>query len=73
MKYSCTVEINLPINKVVQLWENEENFKEWQDGFESIEHLSGTPNSIGAKSKIVLQDKRRIELLETIISTNLPL
>ena len=72
MKYTCTVEIDLPIDKVVQLWENEDNFKEWQDGFISIEHLSGTYNSNGAKSKIILQDKRRIELLETIISTNLP-
>ena len=72
MKYTCSIEINLPISKVVQLWENEDNFKEWQDGFKSIEHLSGTPHSIGAKSKIILEDKRRIELLETIISTNLP-
>lgn len=72
MKYTCTIEINLPIDKVVQLWENEANFKEWQDGFKSIKHLSGTPNSKGATSKIVLEDKRKIELLETIISNNLP-
>jgi len=71
MKYTCSVDINLPIEKTVALWENE-NFKEWQDGFKSIEHLSGTPNSKGAKSKIVLQGKRRIELLETIISEDLP-
>jgi uncharacterized membrane protein len=72
MKYTCTVEINLPIDKVVQLWENEANFKEWQDGFKSIEYLSGTPNTAGATSRIVLEDKRRIELLETIITNNLP-
>ena len=72
MKYTCTVDINLPIHKVVSLWDNESNFKEWQDGFESIEHLSGTPSSKGAKSKIVLQGKRKIELLETIISVDLP-
>jgi len=72
MKYTCTVEINLPIDKVAQLWEDENNFKEWQDGFKSIEHLSGTPNSPGAKSRIILEDGRRIELLETIILSNLP-
>ena len=73
MKYTCTIEINLPIDQVVQLWKNEDHFKEWQDGFQSIEHLSGAPNSKGARSKIILQDdKRRIELLETIISSNLP-
>lgn len=72
MKYTCLVEINLPIDRVVQLWENEDNFKAWQDGFLSIEHLSGTPNTEGAKARIILKDKRSIELIETIISTNLP-
>ncbi len=72
MKYTCTVEINLPVDTVAALWDNENNFKEWQDGFESIEHLSGISNSKGAKSKIVLNGKRKIELLETIISNDLP-
>ena len=72
MKYICTVEINLPLDKTVELWDNENTFKEWQDGFKSIEHLSGSPNSKGAKSKIIFQDKRKIELLETIISSDLP-
>ncbi len=73
MKYTCTVDIELPIDKTVELWTDEKNFKEWQDGFQSIELLSGTPNEKGAKSKIILDDgKRRIELIETIINSNLP-
>lgn len=72
MKYICTVDINLPIDKVVAHWDNENNFKEWQDGFQRIEHLSGIPNSKGAKSKIIFHGKRKIELLETIISSDLP-
>ncbi len=72
MKYTCTVDINLPIDKTVELWEDENNFKAWQDGFKSIELLSGTPNTKGAKSKIVLEDNRRIELIETIITSDLP-
>ena len=72
MKYTCKVDIDLPIDRTVALWEDETNFKEWQDGFKSIEHLSGLPNSKGAKSKIILQKKRKIELLETIILSDLP-
>jgi uncharacterized membrane protein len=72
MKYTCTVNVNLPISKVVSLWENEIYFKEWQDGFKSIEYISGTPNTKGAKSRIILHDKRKIELIETIISNDLP-
>ena len=36
MKYTCTIEINLPLNKVVELWSNEAYFKHWQDGFQSL-------------------------------------
>lgn len=72
MKYTCSVEIDAPIEKVVALWENEAHFGEWQDGFKSIEHLEGIPNTKNAKSKIILEDKMRIELVETIISMDLP-
>jgi len=73
MKFTCTTEINLPISRVVELWRDDGNFKEWQDGFVMIEHLSGEPGSVGAKSRIYLkQGKRKIELLETISSINLP-
>ena len=73
MKYTCTIEINLPLNKVVELWSNEAYFKHWQDGFQSITLIEGEPGTVGAKSKILLeQGKRKMELIETIISNNLP-
>ena len=73
MNYTCFVEINLPLETVVKLWQDENNYKKWQDGFVSIEHLEGTPDTKGAKSRIMLkQGKRKIELIETIISSNLP-
>lgn len=72
MKYICTVTINIPISKVVDLWENELYFNEWQDGFKSIEQISGELNTKDSKSKITLHNKREIVLIETIISNNLP-
>ena len=72
MKYTCTIQINAPLEKVAALWSDESHFKEWQDGFESITHLEGTPNTEGAKAKIVFDDKQRIELIETILTNNLP-
>ena len=38
VKYTCTVEIELPAAKVVQLFDNRRNSKNWQEGFVSIEH-----------------------------------
>tara|TARA_B100000809_G_scaffold265823_1_gene325912 strand:+ start:2907 stop:3353 length:447 start_codon:yes stop_codon:yes gene_type:complete len=73
MKYTCTIEIELPIAEVVKLWSNEDFFNQWQDGFQSIEILNGTSGAIGTKSKILLQHgKRKMELIETIISNKLP-
>ena len=72
MKYTCTVEIDLPIEKTAQLWNDEAYFSSWQDGFQSIELLSGEKDTIGAKSRILIDGKQKMELIETIQLCNLP-
>ncbi|MDP8208624.1 MAG: SRPBCC family protein [Candidatus Electryonea clarkiae] len=73
MKFTCFVEIDLPIDEVIGLYDNVENLKEWQDGFVSHEHLSGTPGESGAKSIFIYKAGRNvIELIETIKVKNLP-
>lgn len=73
MKFKCSVTIDLPIDRVIQLFDNPNNLKEWQDGFVSFEHLSGTPGETGAKSLIKYKHgKREMELIETITVKNLP-
>ncbi len=69
MEFTCTVDINAPIEKVVELFENPDNLHEWQDGYRSFEHMSGTEGAIGAKSKLIYD---RLELIETIIRNELP-
>ena len=71
--FTCSVEIALPVEKVIELFKNTENLKEWQDGFISFEHISGTPGEPGAKSRMQYKiGKRQIELIETITVNNLP-
>lgn len=73
MKFSTEVEINLPVAKVVALFDDPENLKHWQPGFKNFEHVSGTPGQPGAKSKLLFQmGKREIEMIETITVRNLP-
>ncbi len=52
MKYTCTVEIELPVAKVVKLFDNRRNSKNWQEGFVSIEH--DLPTSIVPLPKLEL-------------------
>lgn len=73
MKFSYTLEINAPRQKVVDLFQNEDNLKYWQDGFDRIEQVSGTPREVGAKKNMFYnQGGRKMKLLETVISSNLP-
>lgn len=73
MKYTTEITIDLPVNKVVELFDNPDNLKHWQPGLVSFEHLSGTPGQAGAKSKLKYKmGSREIEMIETIIKRDLP-
>jgi carbon monoxide dehydrogenase subunit G len=73
MKYNMEIEIDLPVNKVIELFDNPENLKHWQPGLQSFEHISGTPGQPGAKSRLKYKmGKREVELIETITIRNLP-
>jgi hypothetical protein len=73
MKYTTEIEINLPIDRVIELFDDPDNLKEWQPGLQSFEHISGTPGQPGAKSRLLFQmGKREIEMIETITVRDLP-
>ena len=73
MKYTNEIIINCSREDVIKLFDNPDNMKHWQDGFQSLEYLSGNPGEIGAKSKLSYQmGKRHVEMIETITVRNLP-
>lgn len=73
MKYTTEIEIDLPVAKVVELFDNPENMKHWMEGLVSFEHLSGTPGQPGARSRLRFKmGRREIEMVETISVRNLP-
>lgn len=73
MKYSNEVLINLPVKKVIELFDSEENLFKWQPELLSFEHLSGEKGEVGAKSKMRYKmGKREVDMVETITAKNLP-
>ncbi len=73
MKYSNQIEINLPLERVIELFDNGENLAKWQPGLLSFEHLSGEPGQPGSKSKLRYKmGKRELEMIETITLNELP-
>lgn len=73
MKYSTEVIVNLPLTKVITLFDSEENLFKWQPELISLEHLSGDKGEVGAKSMLRYKmGKREIEMVETITVKDLP-
>jgi len=73
MKYSNEVTIKASLNKVVELFENEDNLPKWQEGFVSAEILEGQRGKAGLVSRLRYKmGKRDIEMIETVLEWNLP-
>ncbi|GJQ61331.1 MAG: hypothetical protein SCALA702_03840 [Melioribacteraceae bacterium] len=73
MVYTIEVEIQVPREKVIELFDSSENIKKWQPTLVSFEHISGEPGQPGAKSKMVYKmGKGETEMTETIVTRNFP-
>jgi len=73
MKFTCSVSINAPRQKVVEYFSNPEYLKEWQDGFIGLKHISGTPEQNGSVTEMRYKfGKGEMVITETILSNNLP-
>lgn len=73
MLYTHEIQINLPRNKVIELFDDVDNLKEWQTGLQGHEYISGEPGKVGSKMKLdFMVGKRQIDLIETITKNNLP-
>lgn len=69
MKFTCTIDINADLNTIQAAFFNTEDMKHYQDGFQSKTLISGIEGKKGAKSRLVFD---KLELIETIITNNLP-
>ena len=73
MKYSTEVTIDLPRERVIELFDSFDNLVKWQPGLRSYEHLSGTPGEPGAKTRLRYdEDGREMEMIETVLKRDLP-
>lgn len=73
MKYTVSVDIDLPRERVIELFDSTENLYKWQRGLQSFTPIEGEPGQPGAKSEMVFQmGKRRFDLVETITRRELP-
>ncbi len=73
MRYSSEITIDLPREKIIELFENEENMFNWMKGLKEVKHLEGEPGQEGARSEMHFEmGKRKISMVETILNRNFP-
>lgn len=73
MKYSGHIDIDKPLEEVVDFFSDSENQVKWQDGFIRKEQLKGTGRESGAQIKLYYKyGNRDMILIETVISNDLP-
>ncbi len=73
MRYTVGVDLDLPRDRVVELFDSTENLYKWQEGLQSFEPLEGEPGQKGSTAKMsFLMGKRKLEMVETIDKRNLP-
>lgn len=73
MKYTCKIEINRPIEQVIERFDSIDNMYKWMKGLQKIEPISGIQGEVGAKMKLTFQmGNRSMEMIETITVKDLP-
>jgi hypothetical protein len=73
MRYTLSNTINKPLDEVVAKFTNPEGVKEWMEGLQRTEHISGTPGKVGAKMDFYFLHKgKEMKISETILEENLP-
>ena len=73
MKFTCSVIVEKPKQVVADYFANPNYLKEYQEGFQKKELISGETGQEGAISNIWYgEGKRQMELRETILKNDLP-
>lgn len=73
MHYKTEITVNVALDEFVKKLQNPYNRKHWQKGLVLLEHINGQPGMIGSKMKLHFHfGKRKLNLTETVIESNLP-
>ena len=73
MQYDTTVEIALPIDAVIALYEDRARDADWQETLVSLEFISGEPGQVGTTTRLHHKmGKRESTMVETITERSLP-
>lgn len=73
MNYTTTIEINKPLDTVIQLFDNQQNYFHWMAGLKRYEITEGIFGQEGAKADLeFVMGKRTLRMKEVVLKRNYP-
>ncbi|WP_299123349.1 SRPBCC family protein [uncultured Winogradskyella sp.] len=67
VSYDCEIAVDKPLAEVWAVTQDEAKMSEWLPGFQKVEHVSGTPGTVGAVSNVYfITDGQEMVIQETI-------
>jgi len=73
MKYTVSIDIDLPRERVVLLFDDRANYKRWMPGLKALERVSGVPGEVGAVTRLTFDHGgRELVMTETVALRQLP-
>ena len=73
MKYTIDISINIPRERLIELFDNPDNLPKWQEGLKSFVQLEGKAGQEGSSSKMVYSGRKSdLVITETVIRRNFP-
>ena len=73
MKYTVGIDIHLPRDRVVALFDDRANYKRWMPGLKSLERVAGVPGEVGSVHRLTfVWGRREMAMTETVLASQLP-
>lgn len=73
MKFTCTVDVDVPRDFAAALFVDKANHHHWQPEFRSVESVSGAPDEPGTVTRMKYQSgNQKFDLIETVRVNQLP-
>ncbi len=67
LSYECEIMVDKPLAESWAVSQDEEKLSDWLEGLQKIEHVSGTPGTVGAVSDVhFIDDGQEMTIRETI-------
>ena len=73
MKSVFEIEVNVPQEKLAELFADPENYKKWMGDLEGYEIISGKPGMVGSKYRLMQKNgDKNTDFIATVTASNLP-